>query len=1163
MTEATPFPAGDARPSGFDEATWAQVRAANPAASVWLGANAGSGKTRVLTDRVAWLLLDGTPPDRILCLTYTKAAAGEMQNRLFQRLGEWAMLDDDALRAALLGLGVRRGTVETEELRRARTLFARAIETPGGLKIQTIHAFCAGLLRRFPLEAGVSPAFREMDDLAGAAMRTAMLDRIAEDAPDAMAALAAHAADARIDSFAAEAVRHAEALAHGADEAAMRAFLGIDDAAEAAAVPDAADMALLATLRPHAEAATTKAMQAFAFKLAALAAAPEETRFDLLADAIMVQDRSKPSSTVVGAKALKEADGGAHHDALLDLAARVQARVDRQRADANLARMRALHGFAPGFLAHVAEEKARRGWLDFDDQIRLARRLLCEDPGVAQWVLHKLDGGIDHVLVDEAQDTSPKQWRLVQALISEFGAGLGAREDLRRTLFVVGDRKQSIFSFQGADPDAFDAMRHGIGAALEGGPAPLRDHALLHSFRSAPAVLRLVDAVAAETPGVGAPPEHIAFAETLPGRVDLWPPFEDEEGVEQDWGDPVDARAPDAGVPRLARAVAARIHKMLADGEPVVEKGAARAIEPGDILILTRSRGPLFHAIIAEIKRLELPLAGADRVALSDEVAVQDLLAALRVAATPEDDLSLAEVLRSPLADVDEDALFRLAHPRETRPLGEGRAWRAPLWRALRDSDAHPRETAMIRDLMDHADFLRPYEMLQRILIRHDGMRRLIGRLGEEAREGIEVLLQQALAFEQLEVPSLTGFLEWLSAAQPEVKRQSGSGAIRIMTVHGAKGLEAPVVILPDTHGRWNNTQDDLAAAEDGTVVWMPPKAEMSPALAVIDEARRARTEAERDRLLYVALTRAAQWLIVAMAGTPPKRAATPSWYDRVAGAMATADPCPAGEGPPGTLRMEEGDWSRRDPWRAPDADAALPDGCEAWLESEAPAAPPLPETLAPSDLGGAKALAGEHLDAFDRDDAMARGTRVHLLLEHLPGVPAEGRASVAATVLAREGWADPLDVEDALDEAAACLDAPGLAWVFADGTLAEAPFVLPPEGDRPEVSGTMDRVVVSDEEVWAVDHKTNAEIPATPEDVPEGLLRQLGAYAAALGAIYPDRAVRVAILWTAEARLMEVPRPVVDAAWARATSRKRARAQALRAASGAGDAIDPPAPAS
>lgn len=214
-----------------DEASERQVQAADPRASTWLSANAGSGKTRVLTDRVARLLLDGVEPQRILCLTYTKAAASEMQNRLFRRLGEWAMLEDAALRAALDALGVE--AVGHEVLAQARRLFARAIETPGGLRIQTIHSFCATLLRRFPLEAGVSPQFTELDDRAARLLRDEILEEMADrTAPALVAELARAYTGEEFGALAEEVARNRAGLVPPLDAAACRALYGVTGGAD-------------------------------------------------------------------------------------------------------------------------------------------------------------------------------------------------------------------------------------------------------------------------------------------------------------------------------------------------------------------------------------------------------------------------------------------------------------------------------------------------------------------------------------------------------------------------------------------------------------------------------------------------------------------------------------------------------------------------------------------------------------------------------------------------------------------------------------------------------------------------------------------------------------------------------------------------------------------
>ncbi|WGH77457.1 double-strand break repair helicase AddA [Jannaschia ovalis] len=1096
-----------------DDATRAQIRAADPSGSVWLSANAGSGKTRVLTDRVAWLLLEGTPPERILCLTFTKAAAGEMQNRLFKRLGEWTMLGDDALRIRLQQLGVERGRVDTDALRRARTLFARAIEAPGGLKIQTIHAFCAGLLRRFPLEAGVTPAFTEMDEITAARLHADILDGMAADPTTRplVDAVAAKLSDGDPGAFLAAVLKHRDGLG-GWDEAGLRAALGIADASAAevrGAAVTPADLDLLEVVRDAAGRADGKTMSDLSTRLAEAYLADPPDRFDLLCTAFLKKDGDPRANLVT--KPVAAEIGEAALDDLRDLACRLTDAQARLAALEGFGHTRALHAFGPVFAERVEAAKRARGWLDFDDQIRRARALL-STRDMAQWVLFKLDGGIDHILVDEAQDTSPAQWDVIAALSQEFGAGIGARPELVRTLFVVGDRKQSIYRFQGADPGAFDRMRAVFGDRLT--DPPLTDHALLHSFRSAPVILDLVDAVFETGGGVGDAPQHIAFNRDLPGRVDLWPPIPKAEPDLSDrrWYDPVDRPAPNDADVRLARRVAEAIRAMVDARAPIVHRGVRRAVDQGDILVLFQRRDRLFFHVIRACKAAGLNLAGADRLVLTRDMAVRDLLALLRWLDAPGDDLSLATVLRSPLGGMDEAGLYDLAH---------GRAGR--LWDRLRDEG--PRATvAMLRDLLARADRLRPFELLQRMLIRHDGRRLLLARLGAGSGEAIDALLAQALAYEAAQVPSLAGFLGWLDSAAPEVKRRPGAGAIRVMTVHGAKGLEAPVVILPETMKRDLKTPQGVQRLPgDGPAIWMPPKAQWSPAARDLAEATQAADAAERERLLYVALTRAESWLIAGAAGEVGD-APGDSWWRRIeAGLRARgAGPLPTPEGD--GLRLEAGDWTPLPAADAPDPtaprDAPLP-----FLET--PPQPPARPAgrLTPSDLPGAKTLPGE---SAGRPDALDRGTAIHALLEHLPALPPADRAAAAEAILA-----DLPGRAAILAEAEAVLDAPDLAHLFAPGTLAELAFALPAEGTRPPVFGTMDRVILAPDRVTIVDYKTNAVLPDAPGDVPAGLLRQMAAYELAARAIWPGRAVELAILWTRAPRLMALPGALLRDAWA------------------------------
>ncbi|MEY8803142.1 double-strand break repair helicase AddA [Leisingera sp. XS_AS12] len=1106
-----------------NKASEAQFRAARPDASTWLAANAGSGKTKVLTDRVARLLLKGVQPQHILCLTYTKAAASEMQNRLFKRLGEWAMLDDAALIAALTDLGeVSTGPAE---LAQARTLFARAIETPGGLKIQTIHSFCASLLRRFPLEAGVSPQFAEMDDRAGQLLRAEIMEDFAE-GPQAelLDALTRHVSDSDFETLTAAVCQRRADFAEPVDRNGLLELFGLpegfDEAALEALVFLGGEAELLqATRTMLAEGGTTD--QRAADKLAGIS---EPTLADLpvLESVFLTGAGAKePFTAKIGkfpTKKLREANV-ALMDRLEPLMRRVEDARARRLALTAVRKSHDLHRFAAAFLPEYERRKQLRGWLDFDDLILKARQLL-NDPGVAAWVLYRLDGGIDHILVDEAQDTSPVQWDVIEKLAQEFTAGEGARSDVERTIFVVGDKKQSIYSFQGADPDAFDRMQKEFGRRLAETGAGLQDASLDFSFRSSAAILKLVDLVFRDSARAGFRPDalHHAFKSDLPGRVDLWPVVEKvEDDEDPDWTSPVDRPSSRHHTVILAERIAQSIKQMIADGVTIPEDGDSpgsfcrRPVQAGDFLILVQRRSDLFSEIIRACKNAELPIAGADRLKVGAELAVKDIAALLRFLALPEDSLSLAEALKSPLFGWSEQALFDLAHRREDRYL----------WPALRARAAEfPETMAVLNDLRANADFLRPFDLIERILTRHGGRQKLLGRLGTEAEDGINALLSQALAYERTDVPSLTGFLVWMQTDDLEIKRQMGAAGnmIRVMSVHGSKGLEAPIVILPDTGKRRAPSDAEIMLAE-GTPVWRLPKEQMPTAMQEAREAAQEKLQNERLRLLYVALTRAEKWLIVAAAGDVGE--AGDSWYRMVETAMKDGGAVECDLGGQTGLRLHHGDWDGLPLVVPPTAETVTHSLPELFRK---PAAPYVASAAAisPSDLGGAKALPGEQ--GLDEDAAKSRGSRLHLLLEHLPGQPNESWPQLAQNLLQ-----DAADSAELLAEAQAVLNQPALTPVFAAEALAEVPLSADLDGVR--IHGVIDRLIVGPDRVLAVDFKSNATVPASPQQCPEGLLRQMGAYAHALAQIYPERAIETAILWTRTAQLMPLPHELVIAA--------------------------------
>ncbi|MFN6007624.1 MAG: 3'-5' exonuclease, partial [Paracoccaceae bacterium] len=651
-------------------------------------------------------------------------------------------------------------------------------------------------------------------------------------------------------------------------------------------------------------------------------------------------------------------------------------------------------------------------------------------------------------------------------------------------------------------------------ARLASGPG-LAESVLEHSFRSSRAILDVVDATFTpdQQAALGGGSHHLAFNDILPGRVDVWPVETASEKPDAGlWYEPVDAAHPEDPQIALARKIAEWIRDRVDGGEqiPQVQRDGGPTERPmryGDVLILVQRRSPLFHEIIRACKALGLPIAGADRLKLGGELAVKDLAALLAFLDTPEDDLALATVLRSPLCGWTEADLFHLANPRK-----------GYLWEALREHPGHEDTRVFLDDMRGQADFLRPYDLIERVLNRHDGRRKLIGRLGAEAEDGIDELLSQALSYEALEVPSLTGFLAWMQTDDVDVKRQldSEGDRIRVMTVHGAKGLEADVVILPDTCDRSPQDRDQLYRLENGPPVWKVAKEESPPLIAAEREARTAREAAERLRLLYVAMTRAKSWLVVAGAG---KTTQADGWHNLIAagvaatGRVATLDD--------GTLRHDFGLWPAR---LLRDKARLVPLTLPAWTGAPAPETARPAKVLSPSDLGGAKALSGE-----PEAEAKARGTALHLLLERLPGTAPESWPARAAALIA-----DPSLAADALVQVRAILAHPDLVPMFTPDTLAEVAVSAPWQNCI--LMGSIDRLIVTPDRVMIVDYKSNALIPDRADAIPEGILRQLGAYAHMVAQIYPDRRIESAILWTRAPVLMPVDPEIVRQALLRTT---------------------------
>jgi len=1150
-----------------NEASARQRPAANPAASVWVGASAGTGKTKVLTDRVLSLMLHGSAPARILCLTFTKAAAAEMSNRLANRLARWTAIGDDALNQELSELP---GRAPDEAMRtRARRLFARVLDAPGGMKIQTIHAFCQSLLGRFPLEAGIAPHFQVLDERSAAEMLRAAREEILIDPEFAgdIAEVAVHVQEQSftelLDELARERGRVARlcARAGGIDAAEAAVYrllnLGPEDTPrsvlESACQTTAFDPAGLQRAVQAMLGEGGKKDREHGAAIASWLENPTDRaqNFNAYLGAFFTEGgKGDPFKTLVYKGALAAAPG--IDQVLHGEAQRLVAVRDKLNALSVAGATAALLRLGAAILAVYQRHKSARALLDYDDLILNARDLLARQ-GAASWVLFKLDGGLDHILIDEAQDTNPEQWEVIDCLSAEFFVGVGAREG-PRTVFAVGDAKQSIYSFQRADPAAFGRMRAHFAALAQGAGQSWAKIDLAHSFRSCPAILETVDAVFAQEgarDGVLFEEDALSHAAVRLGQaglVELWPPVPVETSTDPaPWEPPTARRGAAPSRTRLARLIAQRIYDWtraeipkgrLGQGHEAWLEPKGRRLRPGDILVLVRRRNAFVEELVRELKRLDVPVAGVDRMVLRDQLAVMDLVALGRFVLLPEDDLTLASVLKGPLIGLSEEQLFEIAYDRKPNNL-----WQSLTVHAARDP-VFAVAQKYLAELLARADFVPPYEFFAHVLTRDwegaSGRARLLARLGPDANDPIEEFISLALTYEREHAPSLEGFLHWLDVGAQMVKRDMdmGQDAVRVMTVHGAKGLQAPVVFLPDTlqtpQARqglfWLEAEPERTGGE--LVLWPVRKALDGPTAAAARAQAQSVQEREYRRLLYVALTRAEDRLYVcgwAMQKTPPGDC----WHSLVEGALSQV-----GKATDFVLGDAEASGWAGPGWRLANPRVSEPDHVEAaqrpdarirplpdWARQAPPpeAAPPRP--LAPSRPAQAEPAVISPLGP-EQGRRFLRGRLIHRLLQSLPDLPVEDRHAAAARFLSAGGH--DLSAAQQAEIAAvtlAILEEPGFAPLFGSNSRAEVPVVgVMGEGAAAEViSGQVDRLVVENDRVSIVDFKTSRPAPAREAEVAPIYLRQMAAYRTVLTGVYPGRQIDCYLLWSDGPRLMRI----------------------------------------
>lgn len=1095
-----------------------QQLAADPQKSVWVGASAGTGKTKVLSDRVLRLLLNGVDSAKILCLTYTKAAAVEMNSRVAKRLSQWAIAQEEELEKELSELfGHLPKDIKTlNKLKStARRLFAVLLDTPGGIKIQTIHSFCQEVLKRFPLEAKVSPYFEVMDDRntkeAIEEIKEKLIAAINKDEnspiAQAMIFLTENFSEFKFPEVIAAIINQRGKINRIInnpdliDTIANRLNIDVNDDKQQiiddffAQLPRAELQILLnAWLNYGGKTDNEKALRLAPI----LSEKPDFAKYCLL----FMNNKDEIYKTIASKAVISQ------EPRVIDIYNHELERViltkQKLKALAIFRSTKAVAILAQELIKGYEHYKQIHAKMDYNDMILLTRNLL-ENRDAARWVLFKLDGGIENILIDEAQDTSPDQWAIVQAISDEFFA----EENSKKTIFAVGDRKQSIYSFQGADPDKFDQMRE----YFAGKASNFSKINLEVSFRSTTAVLDVVNQVFLDDAikkGVASEGENIIhnpFRQGEGGKVEFWELVEPEEGEnKQEWLPPVEHKSNPSTSSRMAKQIASKIKQAVASKEILLSQN--RPLRYSDFLILVRSRDAFCQELIRECKTAGVTVSGIDRIQLLEQIAIQDLVSLGKFLLLPEDDLSLAEVLKSPLFGLDDNDLFQLCYQRKYN-----------LWQRLGQLHQYQDIYQQLQKLLNLADYVRPFELYSYVLTQMQGRKKFFRRMGEEADDGLDEFLNLSLNFEQTHIPSLQKFIDWIVKDDVEIKReleQGQSDMVRLMTVHGSKGLQAPIVILPDTT-RIPQCKKSAEFLWDDELFFYPASAgEYDDNCNRLKEKQKQKMMEEYRRLLYVALTRAEDRMIFC-GYRKSRKPSDDSWYN-----LFKQSICKIAD-----FNQEQNTWHYQslqliEPKKQKAQTTNLTEfEHEDWIYSAAESESPLAKPLTPSRPEEDEPPAISPLNGIKNQKLYRRGKIIHRLLQFLPEIDNLDNRLIADFIYSQAPDMPQIEVNNIIREVNLLINNPQFGAVFGANSKAEVPLMGMIDGKI--ISGQIDRLIVEEKRVMIVDFKTNRPAAASPQDIPQIYRKQMAAYKKLLQQIYPNKEVITLILWTNTTKLMEV----------------------------------------
>ena len=840
-----------------------QDLAANPAENIWVQANAGTGKTSVLVQRLLRILFrcPNCKNTGILCLTYTNAGAGEMRNRILAALRKWAMSSDDELSDLLHGVAFS-NIPSADDLVHARSIFFHYIDNPDILKIKTIHGFCEEILHRFPIEAGISPSWSLVSDSAQRILQQDAFTKMINSPAKSLNTYSAfeHLVERVSENYITDLLGILSEL--------YKQFFDVNDIVKYRQYFIDTTSNFLKLKNIKNVGVDIKKLEEI-IKIASDEQKSSKKPVKFLDDIINTTkqyinntiDFEKYKTIYLTAQGTKKSTVS-KRDFLIHEQNRVYEQNQQNENQTIFADTVALFDLGGAFAQQYKMLKAQKNLLDFDDLILYTRKLF-SDKSTMGWILSQLDISLGYILVDEAQDTSPLQWDIMNMLSGDFFSD-GDTSDMPRTMFVVGDTKQSIYGFQGADPHAFANSRDIISKQIKHNLRTIREVPLTQSFRSSAPVLNAVDKFFADKTVIAisnfSNNPHKCFRKNTRGAFEIHKIASKHE----------------TEITRLeyVKNIANKIKSLIDSGERAAQ----------DIMILVQQRNPFAPLMVAELKRLNIDVAGSDRIVLPQFSAIKDLLNLLRWCINPTDNYSLCCVLRSPIFRLNQRDIFDLCTRRNNINSARFSAAQNTIPTTIYEQmqDSYPNEFAILEKIKTLSETVAPYSFFTSVLQTNNIRESFISALGDQVIDPIEEFLTICLSYERTQPGTLRHFLKWFITGNSEIKRDmDAANGVRIVTVHGSKGLEAPVVFLIDTT-RVPKTENILPIPSKDFPAWIwVPRTNTSEHYNNANGALTQTRIEEYYRLLYVAMTRARDELYI-YGYTTNKNASETSWHSQL-----------------------------------------------------------------------------------------------------------------------------------------------------------------------------------------------------------------------------------------------------------------------------------------